>query len=410
MNRRRRGFTLVEILVALALTLFILAILSECFVTGADTFRTLKAIGDMNSSLRSATDILRADLAGDHFEGKRRVSDVAFWTAGPPEQGYFYLYQGPPPGVAGADPSNVDEGTDPDGLPARRRVSHKLAFTVRAKGTRPQDFFTAKILDPASPLLALGNPSGRYQTAGGNLFSTQWMEVTYFLVPVQGARADGTPLYALYRQQRLIVSDNNALNWGAAAGRVQATAVNLASYPTAVSCLPNPTNGTFLYFNSPGDLTIPERRTAGAFVNAAGAYLSPALFTPLGGAQPTGDDLLLTGVISFDVKVLTKVTSGTALATDSDFGDLPNPTQLTQNQYYFYDTWSRRRDLMGPTATAYDYALKTTATGNPFAKPIPMAASGTTNPTYRIVALQITLRVWDPRTKLARQISFVQGI
>jgi hypothetical protein len=30
------------------------------------------------------------------------------------------------------------------------------------------------------------------------------------------------------------------------------------------------------------------------------------------------------------------------------------------------------------------------------------------NPTYRILALQITLRIRDPRTKLSRQISIVQ--
>src|SRR5262245_54057590 len=49
--RRRQGFTLVEMMVALALTVFIMVILSEAFVTGLETFRQLKAIGDMEESL-----------------------------------------------------------------------------------------------------------------------------------------------------------------------------------------------------------------------------------------------------------------------------------------------------------------------------------------------------------------------
>src|SRR5438876_7912683 len=97
MTQRRHGFTLIEILVALALTLFILIILTQAFVAGADTFRTLKAVGDLNSSLRVTTNMLRADLSADHFGGKRRLSDSKFWTTlynGPPDQGYFYLEQG----------------------------------------------------------------------------------------------------------------------------------------------------------------------------------------------------------------------------------------------------------------------------------------------------------------------------
>jgi hypothetical protein len=41
-------------------------------------FRSLKAIGDINERLRSATTILRRALAADHFEGKGRLSDIDF--------------------------------------------------------------------------------------------------------------------------------------------------------------------------------------------------------------------------------------------------------------------------------------------------------------------------------------------
>src|SRR5439155_10425507 len=48
MRQKRQGFTLVEMLVAMALTIFIMVIMSEAFVAGLETFRQLKAIGDMS--------------------------------------------------------------------------------------------------------------------------------------------------------------------------------------------------------------------------------------------------------------------------------------------------------------------------------------------------------------------------
>src|SRR5262249_7897418 len=77
---KRRGLTLVEMLVATALTMFIMAILSQAFVTSLEVFSQLKGIGDMEEGLRTAATLLRDDLAQDHFEGKRRLSDVNFWT------------------------------------------------------------------------------------------------------------------------------------------------------------------------------------------------------------------------------------------------------------------------------------------------------------------------------------------
>jgi prepilin-type N-terminal cleavage/methylation domain-containing protein len=399
MRQHRRGFTLVEVLVSLALTVFILAILSQAFGTGADTFRTLKTVGDLNASLRTATTMLRSDLSAPHFEGQRRISDANYWRVGPPVQGYFYLSQG--------TTAPTTEGLDVFLNPSRRASGTVLAMTVRATGTRPQNFYEAPV--PAgSPLISAGTittgmAAARYQDV--NSFSSQWIEVNYFLQPlvIGGLQlsADGsTPLYALYRQQRMVVGDNGTLNWGANA----VSANLLASYQPYVSCQANATNANNLYFNSPADLTIPQRRTATAC-------------TPLKDAtnNPTGTDLLLTDVLSFDVKVLTitaasttSVPPVTALPTDTDFGDLPT-TFNGQSFAAVFDTWSRRKD------DAYDYSARSTAANNPYVQafPMPTAATSATalaNPIYRIVALQITVRIWDPRTKLARQISIVQAM
>src|SRR5438045_3369793 len=91
---RRRGFTITELLVAMALIVFIMYILAEAFDSGLSTFRKLKSISDMNDRLRTAHNTIRKLLAADHFEGKKRMSDPSFWQDGPPREGFFRVYQG----------------------------------------------------------------------------------------------------------------------------------------------------------------------------------------------------------------------------------------------------------------------------------------------------------------------------
>src|SRR4249920_3275257 len=66
-HTRRAGFTIVELLVAAAVTIFIMVILASAFQAGLDTFRNLKAAGDMQERLRTATVLLRSDMTSWHF-------------------------------------------------------------------------------------------------------------------------------------------------------------------------------------------------------------------------------------------------------------------------------------------------------------------------------------------------------
>src|SRR5260370_4886975 len=90
----RGAFTLVELLVAAALIVFMMAVLSHALVSATKSFRDLKAAGDLTERLRSVSGQLRSDLSADHFEGKKRLSDPTFWDNGPPRQGFFRVYQG----------------------------------------------------------------------------------------------------------------------------------------------------------------------------------------------------------------------------------------------------------------------------------------------------------------------------
>jgi prepilin-type N-terminal cleavage/methylation domain-containing protein len=423
-TRRRRGFTLVEILVALALTIFILTILSQCFTAGADTFRTLKAVGDLNASLRVASNIIRSDLSADHFEGKRRLSDSKFWSAGngPPQLGYFYIEQSVDPALEPAV-----EGYDVDVLPSRRRVTHKLAFTVKARGNRPENYFTATIpsVQPQMKAMQFGSPDNRFQVAipgtpppQYDKLSSQWVEVCYFLAPIPNANTGSAQLYALYRQERLVVTtDNQALNWGPAGPPTQPQPIsgvytsNLqvhfsVCFNTNPAMIPDgiPWHSP-IYFNSPEDLSIPERRASvqSPIVVNGRNYLRPGFPSPADRAagvlpkfmplvdpytlQATAEDLLLPDVLSFDVKVLTSVAPTNPAvegqASSAEFGDLPAP--------YYFDTWSRRKD------DVFDYSNATNS-------PVP------TGTTMRITGLQITIRVYDAKTRLARQITIVQDM
>src|SRR5690242_7360347 len=93
-SHQRAAFTLVEMLVALALVVFILSILSYAFQAALSSFHKVKGMGDLAAKLRSATTILEHDLAASHFEASKRLSDVDFWKDGPPQAGFFRIWQG----------------------------------------------------------------------------------------------------------------------------------------------------------------------------------------------------------------------------------------------------------------------------------------------------------------------------
>jgi prepilin-type N-terminal cleavage/methylation domain-containing protein len=370
---RRRGFTLVEMMVAMALTIFIMAIMAQAFVTGLETFRQLKGIGDMQENLRTAAMRLRSDLSADHFEAGRKLSDANFLLMGPPQQGFLYIQQGA---------ASFWEGNDPDGQPANqpnplssfRATNHVLYFSIRLRGNHREGFLSASV--PAgSPLLdprvstALGNlpADARFQDVSST-YSSAWGEVAYFLAP-QGNTVEpnnanstqaGTPLFVLYRVQKVVALDPSQVNSGqpAVAGlTMPIPAAQLAVY-SEMSCEVDPNNNANLIFNSPSDL-------AGVFNNPTGVPAngtprrSLSSFVPGPGASP-----LLGNVISFQVQVLSPGSPA--------FGDLPNPNNANPLP--------------------------------PFDTAVPP------NPPYQINAVAITLRVWDPATQQTRQATIIQDM
>ncbi|HLJ94173.1 MAG TPA: prepilin-type N-terminal cleavage/methylation domain-containing protein [Gemmataceae bacterium] len=393
---RRHGFTLVEMLVSLALVLFIMVLLSQALTIGLQVFGQLKAIGEMEERLRMASTILRQDLKLDHFEGKRRLSDPSFWIQGPPREGFFHIEQ-----LFPSTSDGLSSGGDP---PSFIATTHSLHFSIKARGSQRQDFLSAKVLAPTSPLFLADTtffnftPDSRYQDMPG-VYNSQWAEVAYFLYrdPTSGPLANGIPLYALYRRQRLAVPNNLKINWdpNLSVKVVNANDLNqkLNHDYASISCRRSkpllPTDGAgfpdVLYFNNPTDLTVPERRFATnpqTQVNRAFSNFLPLQDPKTIPPQDnqTGADLLLTDVVSFTVRVL----SPDLPNHGQDFSDLP-PVNLP-GQPRIFDTWSTVRD------DTYNFE----------AQPPPS--------TIRITALEITLRVWDVRTQQARQVTIIQDM
>jgi hypothetical protein len=416
--RRRTGFTITELLVSLALVIFIMSILAEAFSEGLGTFRSLKAIGDMNEKLRSASTTIRRYLAADHFEGKKRLSDPNFWKDGPPREGYLRVYHGSAAVAAAgatAATANVYEGNDPDGVPSYRSTDHAVAMMVRLRGNNQGNYFRADV-PGASPLLLLPSPDSRFAGAGVNPFTSPLADVAFYLRPALDAagnqdKAEGDlPLYALYMRQQLMVTDNVLVT---AANGGQPVPAQPGFY-AEVSAKRDPANANNLYFNGPIDITQPVRRFG--MVQNGGNFLA-GLYAPTRKAYPTladdgapvvGTDLLLTDVISFDVRLLWAAYNPAtgALTVAPQFVDLYDPgvQAFNMNNPAFqgngprvFDTWSSVQD------NVYDYSAWATA-GAATTVPLYQNAAGQT---LTVRAVQITIRIWDSKTSQTRQTSVV---
>jgi prepilin-type N-terminal cleavage/methylation domain-containing protein len=465
--RRRKGFTITELLVAMALIVFIMYILAEAFSAGSTAFRKLKAIGDMNEKLRVTSQVLRKYLQSDHFEDKKRVSDPDFWKDGPPRAGFLRIYNGSPfdyttyPAYSNLNPNYYWEGTDLDGTDSFRAIDHGLHFSVKLRGNNRGDFFRAGL--PAnSPLLLLPLPDTRFQDPTIPSMASQWGEVAFFLVPTGDSTEDvessaaPQPLYALYLRQRACVADNQDVTNANGGNRILWTPTNNPPNPgypyyVEMSCHADPTSppgpnappgpASTIYFNGPADLTMPARRLGGTpGVYQTGMPSDTAGTWPMSGlngqypilanepgALLAGNDILLTNVLSFEVKVLLDRNQWNWYWTDLNLNLVPpkpvppydfvglshpaiqwfsnaNPAFINATGPRVFDTWSQLKD------DAYDYGAWQTSGAT---TSVPLFFNNPVNPTstpsmkIRLVAVQITMRIWDPNTKQTRQSSVV---
>lgn len=203
---RRGGFTLVELLVAIGLTLFIMTIIVEAFTLAMDSYQGFRTAGDLMTQVRGGLYLLRNDLGQNHFDANRRLSDPYFWSD-PRREGFFYV-QGSAPRV---------EGTDLDGIDTSSvATDHVIHFSNRLKGNR-RDRLVTESATAALATSQLNREAMILPTTDTTSVSGQWTEVAYFLRPMVGPSGgsvtipdpnpSGVPitLYNLYRTQLLVV-------------------------------------------------------------------------------------------------------------------------------------------------------------------------------------------------------------
>ena len=292
---RRAGFSLVELLVAMALILFIMGILSQAFVTAIDVFRNLKGLGDLQDNLRAGANQFRFDMSQDHFEGKRRTSDPTF-TSVPPREGFLRIYQG-----AGS----TLEGNDGDNMPSYRATNHILHFASRLKGNQQQSFYTAQIGAASRALFFTkatffnlpppGADDATLNPQPGAIYRSQWAEIAYYLVQtgtteeLYNPGGAGQPLYGLYRVQFVAVTDSSQVNGQFANGAITDF--------MGVACIPG--NNT-IAFLTPNDFA------SGTRTLTPGAALPPNASTAL----------VVPNVVSFQVQ---GITQGAAAPADMNY-------------------------------------------------------------------------------------------
>ncbi len=356
--RNRSAFTLLEMMVVIALTLFIMVVLSQAFSAGLDVFRDLKAYGDMEQELRGASNLLRRDLSADHFEGKRRLSDPNIWSL-PAREGFFRVYQA----ASSVDEFGALNTTQPG---CWRAVGvHALHLSVKLRGnTRDSVFYTT--VPAGSTLLAAQTTffneaiDARFQDQA-TTFATPWAEVAYVLVqtgtttaPNDPTVATGTPLFALYRVQFLVTTDSTRVNATNPIPSARRSLYPGVSFRVA---------GKNLVFNNPGDLvTQANRRLNPATRNVTGfGALTQANAGSFGGAT-----LVLSNVISFDVRVLKSTSLGSTVCA---------PVAKTDFEDFSFDS--------SQMATTTAYVIK---------------------------GLEVCLRIWDQKTGLTQQASVVQDL
>src|SRR5262249_2312020 len=164
-HTHRRGFTIIELMVSMALIILIMVVISEAFSAGLTAFRQLKGIGTMQERLRIAATMLRRDLQLRHFEGNRRLSDFdPYWydpnigngdgttraIGGPPTAGSFRL---PPPPLGASNLTYLRlEGYAAHGTPRFVTAQNNTTLATLPKNTPAPHSTKNFVPDPRAPL------------------------------------------------------------------------------------------------------------------------------------------------------------------------------------------------------------------------------------------------------------------
>jgi type II secretory pathway pseudopilin PulG len=459
----RTGFTLVEMLVATALIIFVMLILTTAFTAGLGALRIMRGVGHLQEQLRYATSVLRRDLAAPHF-GREQTAlkgpylsqqrlDMYDWS--PPKEGFFRIWQGKTSVYEGGTyPNGAPIVTDGDGLASYAMDASGLSylhFTVRSEpgmgqGSGRDKYFSTRSLKSSGiasanitkyskrEYLYVGLPDiGPYQLLDDahqdDTFYSSWAEVAYFIQP-SGQLAGSSSLYTLYRRRRLLIDSRFPVSLApvTVTPAIRSTLADVSFYE-------QPTAPPLLALNTPGEVTAPFRRfnmtptiPAGVSSNTyPNSTPNPNSLTPIPATDVNsgGDDILLENVLSFDVKAIWESPYKTDPVTglnkgDSRFPLINDPRSFATNSDNPFDDLPATPAARGNTSLASPMRVFDTwsSAGNYsvwknryMSSDFTLANGPYTIPLrVRVKALQIRIRVWDIKTQQTRQVTIIQDV
>ncbi|MGC4006749.1 MAG: prepilin-type N-terminal cleavage/methylation domain-containing protein [Pirellulales bacterium] len=257
----RRALTLIEVLVALAAAMVILAAVVNVLGMATKGIADSRSIVEATNRLRSAQHLLRMDLSGATCPG-------IVWQRGEMGNGYFEAIEGPLLDSANSSSANAatSMGGDPDDV---------LFFTTRSLG-QP---FSGKV--------------------NGATYQSDKAEVVWFMTPMRTFTTGqgDIQVYALRRRVFLILNENAGIT---------PSGSNTTPTENFDVSFRQGTSGNVL--NTLGSLGNRRNRiyhnsgTTNCFQTPAGAT-APSTMAFATGGNREGEDIVLTNVLSFDVKV-----------------------------------------------------------------------------------------------------------
>ena len=361
-GRTRPAFTLVELMVAMALTMGIMVIITEAFQKALDFTSVMNANKDLMNQLANAGNVLEHDLTAEHFlqdeslviNGQRasgaRLSDQRLDLTGwrLPRGGFFKIYAPAP---------QYEPFTDREGNALSTATNHVLHFTSIFKGGGDQELFSTAAPAP-----------------NGTTYKSRAAEVAWYLVPTNEYTSTGAgrmQLYDLVRRYRLVALDDSARS------SLQPAVTNdPATHAEVISVQTTPTPGTV--------------NTLATVMNPANRFVSPPTATP---AAPLSgprfrEEVVLTNVLSFQVLPwwdALQPTSATRLPSRPYGQAAPMNTPNTEGPYDY---------LINPVQPPY--SAGTFDTHGPATNPNAVPQR------IRIRSLQITIRIANTRAGVAR--------
>ena len=348
----RRGYTLVEVMVALGLSVLTMWLLAEAFRIGLEMIGQARAQANLMTQLHAVGDIFHRDLVVAHPflpDDNRpnrglRLSDQRLdlltatgqgWT--PPPGGFFHII-------------SPDSHALPDreGLNIYSATNHALHFTA----ILPEN--------DRNPYCAQLNFGPR----GIRTLESRAAEIAYFLVYTGGVTGPGgTRLYQLVRRQRLVALDDfhRASLQVPAGGTVPANYGSLIAVDTTT--------------NQP--LTLKQIR-------------HPSQRLPLSPVNDPayGTDILLSNVLSFEVRVDWDPNPNGTLNSSNP------PRPFSVNTEYPYDNLTANAGRNPALPATFDTWHDEQDWQRAFAT-LPLA--------IRVRGIQVSVRVFDPKTRAVRQ-------